>query len=216
MLYFAFCISNLFSQFNIKIAYNAQYASLNKTNNFFQDFNKLNANITQQYSNFHFMHGLELGVRYMLTERVGLEGNFGSLFSSDNQLGQNINGSIINDEWRMSNRLITIGFENYYNTFGFGVHIGYSKWKYLKDFPGASKKLEIFGESIFNAKITCFIYVKTGKNSFALKPYYNFPLDELDISKVDNVLNNRNTTGVNENFKNFGLSVVFYNGPQRN
>ncbi|MFM2394979.1 MAG: hypothetical protein RLZZ546_2962 [Bacteroidota bacterium] len=159
------------------------------------------------------MHGLEVGTRYMLTNTFGLEANFTNIFTPDNKSSKINAGTVSNDEWRISSRIISLGFENVFNNFGYGAHLGYSTWKYLKEFPGADKKLAVLNENILNLKINLSIHVHSDASSFALKPYYNFPLQDQAINNVDFTLNNR-VSNLTEKFNSFGLSIVFYNGPQ--
>lgn len=210
-----FCFLNVvaFCQFNIKIGYNAQYAFLNKTNSLFQYYNANQTDIGQKFNKFHFMHGLEIGARYMITNSLGLEANFINIFSTDNKSSRIVSGNVANDEWRISNRLISLGFENVYTNFGYGMHLGYSNWKYLKDFPGGDKKQAVFNENILNLKLNLSIHVESGSSAFALKPYYNYPLTNQQINSVDFTLNKR-VSNILEKFNSFGLAIVFYNGPQ--
>lgn len=203
------------AQFNVKVGYNAQYNGLKETNKIFSRYNENTADISQKFSKFHYIHGLELGARYMLSQRLAIDVGFISLFSTDNASSRNISGVINNDEWRITQRNLLIGFENYYNYIGFGVHIGNIKTNYLRNYPGANKKLSVYSDSYMNARVELILQAKSGNNAFALKPYYNIPITDLNIAKVDQNLNNGTTPEIIEDFSSFGVSIVFYNGPQR-
>jgi hypothetical protein len=202
------------AQINIKVGYNAQYTPLKATNRLFDTYNSSTANISTKYKPFHFMHGLDLGLRYMISNTLGLEAGFTNLFSADNQSSKNSNGVISNDEWRLSNRYISVGFENYFKWFGYGVHLGQSKWKYLKDFPGANSKQAVYNSDFYAVKFNLIFQAQSGRNAFAFKPYYYYPLTNKNIATVGEALNGASNLTV-ENFQGFGLSVIFYNGPQR-
>ncbi len=207
------CIA-MHAQINIKVGYNAQYTPLTSTNSLFSTYNKNTADISSKYKSFHFMHGLDFGLRYMITSSMGIEAGFTKLFSGDNKSARDVNGTIVKDEWRISHRMISMGIENYLGWFGYGVHLGQSKWQYLKDFPGASSKQEVNSNNLYALKFNLIIQAQSGKNAFALKPYYYYPLSKKNIDSVDVALNNTSNFTV-ENFQGFGLSVIFYNGPQR-
>ena len=100
------------SQFNVKVGYNAQYTEYKETNKLFTEFNKNTADLNQPFETFHFMHGLELGARMMISNRTAIDGGFTSLFTTDNASARNISGTITNDEWRISQRVWAIGLEN--------------------------------------------------------------------------------------------------------
>lgn len=203
------------AQFNVKVGYNAQYTEYKETNKLFSHFNKNTADLNQPFEAFHFMHGLELGARVMISNRTAIDGGFTSLFTTDNASARNIAGTITNDEWRISQRVLSLGIENYYRIFGFGVQLGNVKTNYLRDYPGAKKKLSVYSESYYNIRFCLILQAKTGRNAFALKPYYNYPLSNINISAVDRALNGGTSDKLDEKLSSYGISIVFYNGPQR-
>lgn len=204
------------AQLNVKVGYNAQYTNFKNTNLLLRQFNNTYASqLTETFQNFHFMHGIELGLRYHINEKLALDGGITSLFTGNNGSSRNINGTITSDEWRISNRNFNFGFENYYNGFGFGLHLLSSNWKYLKDFPGASDKQKVIDENILSVKINLILQVTSGKNSFALRPYIALPMADLDITEMNVLLHNSNAN-TSEKLMSYGLAIVFFNGPQMN
>lgn len=210
----AFAAGSVSGQFNIKIGYNAQYMVFNKTNQLFEQYNKNTSDLSLKFEKFHFMHGLELGGRLMLGRRTALDAGFTSLFTTDNGSARNIGGTIANDEWRISQRVLSLGLENYYRIFGFGIQLGNIKTNYLRDFPGAKSKLSVYSESYYNLRFSLIFHAKTGRNAFALKPYYNYPLSSINIATVDRSLNAGGNAPIQENLSSYGIAIVFYNGPQ--
>jgi hypothetical protein len=210
-------MTNASAQFNINVGYSAQYSPLKSTNSLFDTYNASKPNITKPYSNINYIHGLELGIRYMFGLKFGIEAGFNNLLTKDNKTSSLENNVIINDEWRVSNRQINFGIENYFGTFGYGLSLVHSTWKYSKDEIGNDKKLEILKSSDLAAKISLIIQAKSYKNAFALRPYYLYPFKrDTDITALKNVLNGSSSVSVTENFESFGISLIFYNGPQTN
>jgi hypothetical protein len=213
-----FCVlaSTMYGQINIKVGYSGQYNGLKETNAIFQKYNAAKPNLNTKFSPFHFVQGLDLGLRYMVSDNTGLEVSFSNMFSSDKKAVEIINEVAKSDAWRLSMRSLSVGIENYFNGIGLGVHIGQNKWKYLRTISGISGKQNVFDDSNYSAKINLIFQGQSGRSAFALKPYYNIPLTDLNIAPVDNLLNGGSATATkNENFKSFGLSIVFYNGRQR-
>ncbi len=204
-----------YAQVNIKIAYNGQYNTFNETNKLFSSYNSNTNEILQKYKNFHFSNGLEIGARYMITDGLGIEASVASNFTGDNKTSKTVNASQVSDEWRINNRVYAIGLESYFGSFGIGAQLGYSNWKYLKDFVGLNSKQAVFNDSNYNLKLSFILQAKSDKNAFALKPFYNYPISNLDIAKVNQSLNG-SSNSIQENFQSFGLSIVFYNGAQTN
>jgi hypothetical protein len=203
------------AQLNVKVGYCTQYNTFKQTNNLFKNYNSSSSEISKKYKSFHFLHGLELGLRYHVTETLAFDLGLSSVSTLDNKTSRLINAVVIKDEWKISNRFIALGIENIYGTFGYGVQLGYSKWKYLKDFVGADSKQTIYEDNSLNLRFNFIIQAKSGNTAFALKPFYNYPFSKENISVVDKTLNGSTANNVMENFQGFGLGVVFYNGPQR-
>jgi hypothetical protein len=158
---------------------------------------------------------LELGARYLITDNFAFELGIISVSTTDNKTSRLTNNIVVKDEWRITNRYIAAGVESIYGSFGYGVQIGYSKWKYLKDFVGTDSKQAVLNENSFNARFNLIIQVKSDNNAFALKPFYNYPLSKINISSVDKTLNGSTNDNIQENFESFGMSFIFYNGRQR-
>ena len=214
LLFIVVYTTKMNAQLNIKVGYNAQYTNFKSTNALLKTFNTTYASeLTDGYKTFGFMHGIELGLRYHLTEKFALDAGITSLFTGNNGSARNVSGTIVADEWRVSNRNISMGFENYYNGFGFGLHLMTSNWKYLKDFPGTNDKQKVVDGNQLAVKINLILQATSGKNSFALRPYITLPMSALDITEVNKLLNNK-TDLTSEEFMSYGLAIVFYNGRQ--
>ncbi|MBK8701907.1 MAG: hypothetical protein IPN29_21000 [Saprospiraceae bacterium] len=51
-----------------------------ETNKIFSQYNDNTADISQKFSKFHYIHRLELGARYMLSQHLAIDAGFISLF----------------------------------------------------------------------------------------------------------------------------------------
>jgi hypothetical protein len=210
-------LSKLTGQFNIKVGYNMQLPTLNTTNALFSQFNA-SAEVTSPYKKFRFMHGVDVGFRYFLTKDLAIESNLTNNFSSDNKSTIKVGTALKNDEWRLSNRAISLGLDNYFGWLGIGGHIVHSQWSYAKDVEGARSKQKVLTTHDYMFKINAIIYSQANKTAIALKPFYAFPISgkDINIEKVNKQLNPTSLGGPQlENFKHIGLTIVFYNGPQR-
>jgi hypothetical protein len=210
-------LSKLIGQFNIKVGYNTQFPALKTTNALFTQFNS-NGNVTTPYKKFRFMHGLDIGTRYFISKGLAAELGYTYNFTSDNKSTITSGTTLKNDEWRLGNRNISLGLDSYFGWLGLGGHLMYSQWTYSKDVEGQSSKQKVLGTNDYLLKINAIIYSESNKTAIALKPFYTFPLSSKgkDIQSVNKTLNPTSTsTPQLENFQHFGLSIVFYNGPQR-
>lgn len=207
-------VTTLEAQFNLKVAYNAQYVPFKTTNSFFESYNS-RPEVTSKYRKFNFMHGLDFGLRYMLSHKVGMELGLVNLFSRNNSSTTTIGTTAIKDEWRISQRNYYLGLDNYFGAFGFGVQVGYSDWKFSKDIIGSDSKQNVFRDKDYFTRFNLLIQVASDKNAFCLKPYYTLPFNKnREVGEINKILNSTNSSGT-ENFQNFGIAVIFYNGSQR-
>ena len=108
------------------------------------------------------MHGLELGGRLMLGKRTALDAGFTSLLQPTMGSARNVGGTIANDEWRISQRVLSLGLENYYRIFGFGIQLGNIKTNYLEIFREQKSKLSVYSESYYNPKGFLLFFCQNG------------------------------------------------------
>lgn len=205
-----------FGQFNVKVGFNLHYGDFEKTNQIFRIYNTNNKNnLLENFSSIHTQYGIDLGIRYHFTQTLAIGGGYSSLFSSNKKATIQNGSTASTDEWRVSHRFAYLGLESNYSYWGFGCDIGYAKMIYQTNEVGLSNKQTVLNDKYLNARAFLTFFAKSGNNSFAIRPFYNFPLDDVDISKVNAKLNG--TSGVDsfkESFSSFGISILFFNGEQ--
>jgi len=208
----------LYGQTNIKVGYNLGYTNLAQTESIFDRFNDVNPQAEKKLSPAKFYHGIELGLRYRFDNfgiDVGLSSTSGTseainVFQEDGSLG--------NDEWKMSILNYSIGLENYFGTFGLGANIGSQKLKYRTSFTNSDGKKTIFEESVLSSKFYFIIEVPSRSVAFSLRPYISTTWKPYNISQVELLFEPQSSRPENEFDQDmvvFGLSFLFFNGPQR-
>lgn len=213
-----FLVTGLSAQFNIKVGYSGSYHQLTEFNNQFKIHNENpdNGFLEDPFPKVHVLHGLEAGFRYKFGKHIGVEATWSNGQTRRVQTsGFDANEVFIEKKWRLSSNEYSIGLENYFGNLGYGASLGYRKSKISKFKSNSRKYFEVQEDKFLNLNVHLIITVETGNGTFALKPFYQAPLSDWTIDAfADNLNPGGNNTNLVENFRSFGLSFVFYNGPK--
>jgi hypothetical protein len=204
------------AQLNIKVGYTGGYATADEINDIINRFNDERPFLEKKLNEMHLMSGLDLGVRY----RVGsaaLELFWTNGTAESEAFGTN-NGSPFSERLLTSLRSYGIGLDNFIGDFGFGAALISRRLKMQTDITGFNSDRQLFTSTGLASRFHLFFQVKSRSVSLTIKPYYEFPWDKLNVSGLEREYFPSSTTPV-ENFDTdmsmFGISFLFYNGPQR-
>lgn len=215
-----FC-ENLTAQFNIKVGYNGRYTEATVINAIFNRYKLVNPNFEEPFSKVNIIHGLEVGMRYKISDFTGFELTWVNAQSGNiTSFGQASPGEpFFTEKWTVSNTEVTLGLESYpLNNFGFGVAGGLSRLKTVRDIPGINRRRLVTNESVPVVKFNLIFQIKTRSTGFAIKPFYAFTLDDFDFYRMDRELNSSLSADPNnfkDSLKSFGISMILYNGVQK-
>ena len=209
---------DLTAQLNLKVGYAVGYTDLDQTQTIFDRFNANNPQAEQELSAVDFYHGIDLGLRYKIGDfgiEVGLNSNSGSseainVFQSDGSLG--------NDDWKISIANYYVALENYLGVFGYGASFGTQRLTYRTNFESTQGKKKIYEESVLSSKFYLILEVPSKLVSFSIRPYVSTTWKPYNIQDIELLFDPQSTRPASEFDQDvimFGLSFVFYNGPQR-
>jgi len=204
------------SQLNFTVAFNGGYTIASNNNQMLKDFNRINADsITDAFKPLKFMTGLDLGFRYNVDYSAFTIGY--STMRRKRDANQLTNAStVLNTTMNYSMGTVYLGFETGTNKVRLGSTIGYRNTK-IKATIGSSSDFEtIVQERNWVSKFYLnFIARGNDISSIALRPYFDFSWGGTNLDPAyDRLLSI--SPGVSDNFHMFGLSIVFFNGPQNN
>ncbi len=209
---------SVFSQINIKVGYSIGYADLGTAESVFDRFNAINPQAEQVLSPARFYHGVDLGLRYKFSNWAL---DLGLSSASGNSEAINVfqeNGSLGNDEWRISLVNYYIGLENRFGPFGIGANIGNQTMKFGTNFSNTSGKRTVYEETALNSKFYFIIEVPSKSVAFSLRPYVSTTWAPYNLSEVEQLFDPQSTipeSELDQDLVMFGISFLFYNGPQR-
>ena len=204
------CSSEVYGQFNSKIGYSAWLHSMNNVDALYNSFSDDRPWLADRITGFNFTNSLELGVKYRV-DRLTFE--LGIISGQGESKGVGINAGM-NEEfrWKVSHFDYHLNVIQHFAGWGIGAGLANQRLR-LREFNDISSKfVDITNQRQLAARIFVQVEVPSRTVSFCLRPFYQFGLDDYDISPV------ANTLGVNgensQNLRIIGLSMLFFNGPQ--
>lgn len=207
-----FC-QNSDAQLNLKIGYNPAYGTFSTVNKLLSEYDLGNQDIKDNFGSLHFIHGIQLGVRYSFGP-AAFEFGWDHLSRDRSSLAFNsVNESFLERTYSYSLNSLLLGVDSYWGTFGFGTFITSSTLNINRKI--GNNKLSISNESQMGLRLHLNIILQKGDYvTFVVKPFYQFPLNNYNLSQLAADLNVTNSTDISESAQLFGLSFVFYNGWQ--
>lgn len=213
MKYFLLVICTVFAtsvtaQFNSKVGYSAMYLNMDKVSSIFESYSVENEDLlASDLSPVSFAHGLELGVRYRisnLTFELGIISGQGET-TAVLQTGAE-------EKWKVSNFDYHFNVVQHINNWSFGAGVARQQLRLRQFNSTTSQFVDMTHEQNWNGRVFFQVEVPSRLVSFAFRPYYQFSFDSYDTTAVSDAL------GVDaagdQSLKIFGLSILFFNGPQ--
>ena len=213
------CSIALMGQPNIKVGYTFGYAKHDQAKAIFDRFNLLNPQAEQKLTPAKYYNGLDLGLRYRF-KYLGIELSVSSIGGTATALNVfQENGSLGQVDWRMSLINYALGIENYFGNVGYGASIGTQKLKYKTDFIGGGGRKTIYSETVLNSKFYLIFDLPSNSIAFSLRPYISTTWQPYNIRDVELAFDPQSTlpqSDFDQDLIVYGISFLFYNGPQRN
>ena len=206
----------LSGQLNFKVGYSFGYTNMNDANRIHQAYNESKPGIVEVLKEIHWMHGIEVGVRQKW-ESVGVEISYQNIGRDRSAIGLELDESTFEKTLFYGARTYSLALENYFGPFGYGASIGRTKMKVSTDIEGISRtKRPLMSDANLSSQFYLLLSAPGTKTvSLTIKPYISINWGGFDLSnlepelKVDTGLD---LSDIQPTF--FGVSLLFYNGPQ--
>jgi hypothetical protein len=201
---------------NIKVGYGGGYVQSTEINDIIARFNTDKPFLEKKLDDVNFIGGLELGLRY----RFGISA-FEIAWSNGSAESEAFgfeDGNSFSETLNTSLRTYSIGVDNFVGNFGFGASIGNRQLKIKTDITGFDGDRTIMSETGLASRFHVFYQIKSNSVSITLKPYVEFPWDSYNVSALNREYFPDSTipdADFDTDLTLFGLSIIFYNGPQR-
>ena len=215
---FVFATFNLAeAQFNIKVGYSIAYTEGKGINAIIDRYNDENPWLEQKFKNYHYLNGLEIGVRYKW-HNLGIDLSLNTLSKKSEGLGTNQNtGVFFSDEWNLSLSEYSIGLENYIGGIGIGAALGSRNCKISTNIASSGRDKNVYIDSEYSTKFYLVLSLPSNSTAVAVKPYIQFPIKKFNVASMENEIfkdNPRDSSLFDEDFVFYGISLLLYNGPQ--
>ncbi len=216
------CSSNVLeAQFNFKVGIGSKYMLAPTYNNLVELYNEDNDdnyNIEEELNNLRFVNGVHLGIRRK-TDAISYEISWEYLSSKSQTFGEeSLNGPLFEQTiyYTVIDTYLGLEYASSDN-FSYGITLGPRSTRIRRDIGNSDNKINMTKAG--NPQWTSKVYTQVmlgGRSSirFALRPYYEFAWSKLDLSQVVSDLNIPYSGDTQESFHSFGLTLLFYNGPQ--
>lgn len=216
--------NTLSAQFNVKIGYAMARVSPEINNQILTKFNDQQAAGFDQYTPLpllKYVNGVNLGLRY----KVGgssLEINWENLSRARSSVGitrPELPALPVSfrQEFEYSFNMFLLTFESQYESFGIGTSLGKNFVAMTQKTTGGDKfsffNNEVDANQLFARFHLSLTFKGRGTVAFALKPYVQIPLGNINLTPIAEKLDVTNTD-YQESYSMFGLSFNFYNGRQ--
>ena len=205
------------AQLNIKIGYSLGFSNPKILNDITARYNADRPWLERSFKELRTTNGLIAGLRYRLGD-VGLEFTWHNKFkifraegldpSTDKKYFQDI-------YFRYSS--FSLGFENYlFDKFGWGASIDYSSARFRTESTDIENRSTISNKNGLSSHF--YLSINTRSNdilTLSIKPYVQIPWSKISVFDLEKSLH-PSSTGVEDQFQedfiNFGIMLVFYNG----
>ena len=205
-----------YAQVNIKVGYNLAYTSTSALDELVNAFNQQNDfRLSKPLGTVNFISGIDVGLRYTMGS-TSLEFSFDNLSSEKEALGEEpSDGSLFKEIYFYNQKGFSFGIETHSDKLGWGISLMNRTYSFKTNIATTNEKRDVLSDSVLAVKVNTSIYLGgTGNISFAIKPFYIFPISKIDLSPLASEWNIVPQNTPEERFGTFGLSFVFYNGPQ--
>ncbi len=209
--------SYLTGQVNVKIGYGMGFLSSDVNTAVVDAFNAKYAeilNLEKPMPDLKFMHGIELGLRYKFN-RLALNAGWENISRDRRAIGEFDDGSLFEEKLYYSMNSFYAGIESIYSNIGFGARVGTARFR-VKDNIATSdeKKTIVSGHHYFTRIHFTVLFGGQKYNTFGLQPFIQIPLAKVDLSGLANEFDLDAGIETEAKLMLYGLSLVFYNGPQ--
>ncbi len=214
----------LTAQLNIKVGYSLGYALAPTNDQIISTYNVNNTNdpLFDDYiemDRLGLMNGITLGFRYT-TDVGAIELGWEQLGKTRSSTGFSVplppqQPTAYPYEVSYSANMFMLTYENRFGIYGVGSTIGYNYLTIKAPARNADENATIEKGNQLFARFHVSLNI-TGNTAvaIALKPFFQLPLSSISLQKFADHLSVE-STNIDESFRYIGLSLVFYNGPQK-
>ena len=215
LLLFLFISSGIAAQLNFKVGYKGGFLDPTINNEIIRAYNADKPWLTKSFKDLKYLSGLVLGFRNRW-DLVAIDVSWYGSFSRNKSEG--VDPTLNSTYERTLNygfSSISLGIENFIGNFSFGASIDIDKTDIRTLKTGRPDRFTVVDEWGYGSHFFVAWNVKSTQLEFSIRPFVQIPWKEVDLSPLADELEvSIPGDNLNENFMNFGVMFIFFNGPQ--
>ena len=202
-------------QLNIKMGYTMNYGQNEVNNKLFDNYNKNNLWLSEEFKPLRFLNGIQAGIRYK-QEFVGIDVYYERIFGDRGSSGINLEGVAKTNELKYAFSRFGIGLELYNKYFGVGANTYYETLSIKSQITELESDQKIVSDGNFGNKLyLIFNSIGNDRVSVSLQPYAMLPWTSSNLFNLETHLRiPSNLITYNQSNFQYGISLILYNGPQ--
>ncbi len=208
--------SGLNAQLNFKAGYCGSYADPTVNNQILQTFNAELPWLEKTLKDMHFLSGVVMGVRQRF-DFVALDASWYGRFRRTRAQGTNPATMMAFDRRLNYNfNTFAIGIENFIGNFSFGGSIDLNKTAIRTQKTGRDDRFTVLHQWNTGSHFFISLNFKSTQLQMSLRPFVQIHWSKVDLAPLSEELELGTIPGdLNDDFTNFGIMLIFFNGPQK-
>lgn len=204
------------AQINFGVGYSLGYLNPDEDQRIFRKFNQNNPWLEKELEPINFIQGLHLSLRYRV-DFVALSFTWRNRFRTRraNGIDPSTDASF---RRQLTHRYIgySLGIETFVGPFSYGGSIDVENFGIRTEVTGVDGDFTIFSKYGLGNHFFISYTLDAGDNlGFSIRPYVHIPWQKYNIASVAEEVNGDiSTNELEENYMNFGIMFVFFNGRQ--
>jgi len=210
---FLICNLSVTAQVNFGVGYSLGYLNPSEDIGITNTFNENNSWLDDGLEPLNTIQGFHLSLRYRW-DFTAFEIGWRNKFRSKKANGTDpINDSSFNFNYKHKYISYSIGIENFISDFSYGGSIDIENFS-IKSSTNDNDSVKLIDKYGLGTHLFVAYNLDAGNSlTFSIRPYVHIPLQDYNIAPVANDLNaDFSMNQISENYLNFGIMFVFYNG----
>ena len=211
---FFFLINGIHAQLNYKVGYTGGYTDPTINNSLLQAYNAERPWLDKSFKNMHYLSGLVLGARYRWDVLAFDVSYYGRYFRTRVEGIDPSSSSTYERKLHYNFNAFAFGIENFIGQFSWGASIDINKGDIRTEKTGRDDRFSVVTQWDYSSHFFIAYNLMATQLQISIRPYLHIPWSTIDLTPLAEELEISTSGPLDESFKNFGIMLIFFNGPQ--